>query len=120
MKQYVLFFTLMLIYSISGNIYASKYGQDSTIISSQKKLDTINPKPKKKIKAMLFDASGSDVTQNIKEVFLNGNQIQMHNLDSIKAKDIKSITTKQAENGNIGLYIETNNAKADTTEKNTK
>ena len=51
--------------------------------------------------------AGNDLTSKIKKVFLNGKQIEIHDTDSIKAKDIKSITTKQVKNGDIWLYFET-------------
>lgn len=127
MKRFALIFTLMLACCIPVKLYAFKYDQDSTVISVKKNFDKKIPKSTKKTKTTLSDASGNDLTHNIKKVFLNGKIIQIHNTDSIKAKDIKSITTKQVENGDIWLYIETNepklnsaNSKTDTTLLRTK
>lgn len=117
----------MLACCIPVKLYAFKHDQDSTVISVKKNFDKKIPKSTKKTKTTLSDASGNDLTHNIKKVFLNGKIIQIHNTDSIKAKDIKSITTKQVENGDIWLYIETNepklnsaNSKTDTTLLRTK
>ena len=122
MKQFALIFTLMFVCCIPVKLYACIHDQDSTVISDKKKFGKNNPKPTKKTKTILLDASGNDLTHNIKKVFLNGKRIQIHDTDSIKAKDIESVTTKKAENGDIWLYIETNeskgnsvNSKADTT-----
>lgn len=122
MKRFVLIFTLMLACCIPVKLFACKHKQDSTVISDKKKFDKNIPKPTKKTKTILSDASGNDLTHNIKKVFLNDKKIQILSIDSIKAKDIKSITTKQVENGDIWLYIETNepkfnsaNRKAETT-----
>lgn len=115
MKKHALIFTLMLVCHIPLKLYANKYVQDSTIISVKNNFDKIIPKPMKKTNAILSDASGNDLTHNIKEVFLNGDEIKIHDIDSINAKDIKSITTKQLENGEIWLYFETNSPKVNST-----
>ncbi|ULB33763.1 hypothetical protein [Proteiniphilum propionicum] len=119
MKRFVLIFTLMLACCIPVKLYAFKHDQDSTVISVKKNFDKKIPKSTKKTKTTLSDASGNDLTHNIKKVFLNGKIIQIHNTDSIKAKDIKSITTKQVENGDIWLYIETNEAKLNSANSKT-
>lgn len=115
MKKHALIFTLMLVCHIPLKLYANKYVQDSTIISVKNNFDKIIPKPMKKTNAILSDASGNNLTHNIKEVFLNGDEIKIHDIDSINAKDIKSITTKQLENGEIWLYFETNSPKVNST-----
>ncbi|KUK58394.1 MAG: hypothetical protein XD81_1136 [Bacteroidetes bacterium 38_7] len=107
MKQFALIFTLMLVCNIPLKLTACKYDQDSTVIAGQKNFDKNIPEPTKKTKTILSDALGNDLTHKIKKVFLNGKQIQIHEIDSIKARDIKSITTKQVEKGDIWLYIET-------------
>ena len=109
----------MLACCIPVKLYAFKHDQDSTVISVKKNFDKKIPKSTKKTKTTLSDASGNDLTHNIKKVFLNGKIIQIHNTDSIKAKDIKSITTKQVENGDIWLYIETNEAKLNSANSKT-
>ena len=115
MKKHALIFTLMLVCHIPLKLYANKYVQDSTIISVKNNFDKIIPKPMKKTNAILSDASGNNLTHNIKEVFLNRDEIKIHDIDSINAKDIKSITTKQLENGEIWLYFETNSPKVNST-----
>ncbi|MDD3310460.1 MAG: hypothetical protein PHY69_10955 [Dysgonamonadaceae bacterium] len=107
MKQYALIFTLMLACFIPLKLHACKYDQDSTIISGKKDFNKNIPKSTNKTKTILSDVAGNDLTSKIKKVFLNGKQIEIHDTDSIKAKDIKSITTQQIKNGDIWLYIET-------------
>ncbi len=104
----------MLVCYTPVRLYACKHDQDSTVISGKKKFDKNIHKPMKKTKTILSDASGNDLTHKIKKVFLNGKQIQLHDIDSIKTKDIKSITTKQVENGDIWLYIEINEPKSNS------
>lgn len=116
----LLIFTLMLVCYIPQELYACKHDQDSTIISGKKNIDKNIPRPTKKTKTILSDASGNDLTHKIKKVFLNGKQIQIHDTDSIKAKDIKSITTQQDESGDIWLYIETNEQKPKSNSANRK
>lgn len=120
MKQYALIFTLMLACYMPQELYACKHNQDSTIFSGKKNINKSIPKPTKKTKTILSDASGSDLTHKIKKVFLNGKQIQIHDTDSINAKKIKSIGTKQLENGDIWLYIETNESKPTSNSANRK
>lgn len=107
MKQFALIFTLMLVCNIPLKLTACEYDQDSTVVAGKKNFDKNIPESTKKTKTILSDALGNDLTYKIKKVFLNGKQIQIHEIDSIKASDIKSITTKQVEKGDIWLYIET-------------
>ena len=105
MKQYIVFFILIWAFHIHENLYAHRQVQDSTVIFPQKNVDTITPMVKKKTEGIVLDVSGSDLTSKIKRVFLDGKQIHIHDIETI---DIKDITMKQAENGNIDLYIYTN------------
>lgn len=109
MKHFALIFTLMLVCNIPQKLTACEDDQDSTVVAGKKNFDNNIPEPTKKTKTILFDALGNDLTHKIKKVFLNDKQIQIHEIDSIKARDIKSITMKQVEKGDIWLYIETLN-----------
>ncbi|MEA4918103.1 hypothetical protein [Proteiniphilum sp.] len=116
MKQYILILALVLGGSIPANLLAYSNDQDSTIISGKTNSGKTD-QPTKRSNVTLLNASGDNLTDNIKKVFIDSIQVGINHTDSIKPKNIKNISTKQLENGDIWLYIETNNPKAKNTDK---